>query len=40
MSLWDNFICINIQIIGVLEREEKEQEIENLFEKNNKRNLP
>ena len=32
MNLWDNFKCSNIQIIGVAEGEEEEQEIENLFE--------
>ena len=32
-NLWDNFKCSNIRIIGVPEGEEKEQEIENLFEK-------
>ena len=32
-SLWDNFKHTNIQIIGVLEGEEKEQEIENTLEK-------
>ena len=32
-NLWDNFKCTNIQIIGVPEGEEKEQEIGNLFEK-------
>ena len=32
-SLWDNFKCTNIQIIGVPEGEEEEQETENLFEK-------
>ena len=32
-SLWDNFECTNIGIMGVPEGEEKEQEIENLFEK-------
>ena len=31
-NLWDNFKCSNIWITGVLE-EEKEQAIENLFEK-------
>ena len=30
----------NIHIIGVSEGEEKEQEIGNLFEKNNERKLP
>ena len=29
-NLWDNFKCPNIQIIGVPEREEEEQEIENI----------
>ena len=32
-SLQDNFKCTNTHIIGVLEGEEKEQEIRNLFEK-------
>ena len=32
-SLWDNFKHSNIHIIGMLEGEEKEQEIGNLFEK-------
>ena len=32
-SLWDNFKCSNIHIIGVPEGEEKEQEIGNVFEK-------
>ena len=31
-NLWDNFKCSNIQIIGVPEGEEEEQEIENLLE--------
>ena len=30
-NLWDNFKHSNIQIIGVPEGEEEEQEIENLF---------
>ena len=34
-SLWDNFKHSNIHIIGVPEGEDKEQEIGNLFEKNN-----
>ena len=38
-SLWDNFKYTNIQLIEVLEGEEKEQEIGNLFEKNNERKL-
>ena len=32
-SLWDNFKCSNICITRVPEREEKEQEIENLFQR-------
>ena len=32
-SLWDISKCTNIQITGVPEGEEEEQEIENLFEK-------
>ena len=36
--LWDNFKRSNIHIIGV--PEEKEQEMWNLFEKNNERKLP
>ena len=39
-NLWYNFKCSNIQIIGVPEGEEEEQEIENLFEKNNEDELP
>ena len=39
-SLWDNFKCTNIQIIGVTEGEKEEQEIENLFEKIMKENFP
>ena len=39
-NLWDNFKHSNIQIIGVPEREEDEQEIENLFEKIMKENFP
>ena len=38
-NLWDNFKHSNIRIIGVPEREEEQQEIENLFEKNNERKL-
>ena len=33
-SFWDNFKYTNIEIIGMPEGEEKEQEIENLFLKN------
>ena len=39
-NLWDNFMCSNTQIIGVPEGEEKEQEIENLFEQIMKENFP
>ena len=39
-NLQDNFKCSNIQIIGVSEGEEEEQEIENLFENIMKENSP
>ena len=39
-SPWENLKCTNIQIIGVTEGEEKEQGIENLFEKTVKENSP
>ena len=39
-SLWGNVKHSNICIIGVPKGEEKEQEIGNLFEKNNERKLP
>ena len=39
-SLWDSFKCTNILIIGVPEGEEREQEIENLYEKIMKENFP
>ena len=39
-GLRDTFKHSNIHIIGVPEGEEKEQEIGNLFEKNNERKLP
>ena len=39
-NLWDNFKYSNIQIIGVPEWKEEEQEIENLFEKITKENFP
>ena len=39
-QLQDNFKCPNIQIIGVPEREEEEQEIENLLEQITKENFP
>ena len=38
-NLQDNFKPYNIQIIGVPEGEEEEQEIENLFEKDNEGEL-
>ena len=38
-NLWDNFKRSNIQIIGVPEGEEEEQEIENLFEQIMKENF-
>ena len=38
-NLQENLICPNIRIIGVPEREEEEQEIENLFEKIMKENF-
>ena len=39
-NLWDNLKCSNIQIIGVPEGQEQEQEIENLFEQIIKENFP
>ena len=39
-NLWDNFKSSNIQIIGVPDRAEEEQEIENLFEQIMKENFP
>ena len=39
-NLWDNFKCSNIWIVGVSEGQEKEQEMENLFEKIMKENFP
>ena len=39
-NLRDNFKCSNIRIIGVPEGEEKQQEIENLFEQIMKENFP
>ena len=39
-NLWDNFKCSNIQIIGMPEGEEEEQEIKNLFEQIMKENFP
>ena len=39
-NLWDNFKHTNNKIIGVLEGEEKEQEIENLFERIMKEDFP
>ena len=31
-DLWDNIICTNIRIIGVLEEEEKNKGTEKIFE--------
>ena len=39
-NLQDNLKHSNIRIIGVSEREEEEQEIENLFEQIMKENVP
>nr|KAF6501062.1 hypothetical protein HJG59_008047 [Molossus molossus] len=39
-SLWDNFKRANIRILGVPEGEEREQEIENLFETIMTQNFP
>ena len=39
-NLWNNFKQLNIQIIGVPEGEEEDQEIENLFEKIMKEDFP
>ena len=39
-NLWDNFNHSNIQIIGVPEGEEQQQEIENLFEQIMEENFP
>ena len=39
-NLQDNFKRSDIRIIGVPEREEEDQEIENLFEQIMKENLP
>ena len=39
-NLWDYFKHSNIWIVGVPEREEEQQEIENLFENIMKENFP
>ena len=39
-NIWDNFKWSNIQIIGVPEGEQQQQEIENLFEQIMKENFP
>ena len=39
-NLWDNFKRSNMQIVGLPEGEEQEQETENLFEQIMKKNLP
>ena len=40
LNLWENLKCSNIQIIGVQEGEEQQQEIEHLFEQTMKENFP
>ena len=40
MNLWDSLKHSNVQIIGVSEGEEQQQEIENLFEQIMKENFP
>ena len=39
-NLWDNLKCSNFWIIGVSDKEEQQQEIENLFEQIMKENFP
>ena len=39
-KLWDNFKHPKIRIIGMPEREEQEQEVENLFEQIMKEKFP
>ena len=39
-NFWDNFKCSNIQIMGVMEGEEEEQNVENIFEQIMKENFP
>ena len=39
-ELQDNMICNNIHIIGIAEREEEEEGMENLFEKVMMENFP
>ena len=39
-NLWDISKCSKIRIIGVPEREEEEQEIENIYEQIRKENVP
>ena len=39
-DLWDNIKCTNIQIIGVLEEEEKKQWTEKIFEEIIVENFP
>ena len=39
-NLWDSFKCPNIQIMGLPEGEEEEQNTENLFEQIMKENFP
>ena len=40
MNFWDNFKHSNIQIMGVMEGEEEEQNVENIFEQIMKENFP
>ena len=40
LHLQENFKCSNLQIIGVSEGEEEEQELENLFENRMKEKFP
>ena len=39
-NLWNTSKCANIQIVGMTEGEEEEQDIENLFEQIMKENFP
>ena len=39
-SLWDNFKCTNIRIMGMPEEREREQDTENLFEEIMTENFP
>ena len=39
-DIWDNIKCVNIQIIGVPEEEEKKKGYEKIFEKTIVKNFP